>query len=61
MASTMLVLPLPFGPMIAVIPGANSKWILCTKDLKPVIVSVFRTAFGAEAPPSMTFSSSLTA
>jgi hypothetical protein len=46
-ASATFDLPLPFGPMIAVMPGANSRCVLCTNDLKPVIVSVFSTAFGA--------------
>src|SRR6266850_8399280 len=34
-ASTMLVLPLPFGPTTAVMPGPKSTRTRCGKDLKP--------------------------
>ena len=57
-ASAKFDLPLPFGPMIAVIPGANSRWVLCTKLLNPVTSRLFSTAFGAPTPPSMSFSAS---
>ncbi len=36
-ASTMLVLPQPFGPTIAVIPPLNLSSVLLAKDLKPNI------------------------
>src|SRR5437660_11685637 len=34
-ASTMLDLPLPLGPTMAVTPGGNSKTVLSAKLLKP--------------------------
>src|SRR5436305_8951564 len=57
-ASAKFDLPDPLGPMIAVMPGANSRVVLCTNDLNPVTVSVLNTALGALTPPSITFSSS---
>src|SRR5262249_42015300 len=34
-ASTMLLLPLPLGPTMAVMPAAKSNWVLSAKLLKP--------------------------
>ena len=42
MASTMLVLPLPFGPTTEVIPGPKSTRMRCGKDLNPWMSSRFR-------------------
>ena len=42
MASTMLVLPLPFGPTTDVIPGPKSTRMRCGKDLKPWMSRRFR-------------------
>ena len=36
-ASTTLLLPLPFGPTMAVTPGEKEKYTLSAKDLKPWI------------------------
>ena len=41
MASTTFDFPQPFGPTIAVIPSGKSKTTLSTKDLKPIISSLF--------------------
>ena len=41
-ASTMLDLPLPFGPTTTVTPGSNSRVVASAKDLKPFRVSDFR-------------------
>jgi len=38
-ASKILLLPLPLGPTIAVIPGSNFKTVLSGNDLKPKISS----------------------
>ena len=42
MASTTLLLPLPLGPITAVIPSSNSNTVLSAKDLKPCISILFR-------------------
>src|SRR3954470_5761482 len=41
-ASTMLDLPLPFGPTTTVTPGSNSSVVVSANDLKPLSVSDFR-------------------
>ena len=45
-ASTMLDLPLPFGPTTTVTPGSNSRVVVSAKDLKPLRVSDFRNTPG---------------
>jgi hypothetical protein len=42
MASTTLLLPEPFGPTTAVIPGSNRSVVADAKDLKPFKVSDLR-------------------
>ena len=42
-ASDKLLLPLPFGPTIALIPGLNSSSVLSANDLKPKTSNFFRS------------------
>lgn len=42
MASEMLLLPLPLGPTMAVIPGSNSIFTLSAKDLNPWAEKLFK-------------------
>src|SRR5579859_4861766 len=41
-ASTMLDLPLPFGPTTTMTPGSNSRVVVSANDLNPLRVSAFR-------------------
>src|SRR5690606_29126409 len=50
MASEMLLLPLPFGPTTAVMPGTNSSSVLSAKDLNPVNSIRFRNMARASPP-----------
>ena len=45
-ASTMLDLPLPFGPTTTVTPGSNSNVVVSANDLKPLSVRAFRNTGG---------------
>ena len=50
MASEILLLPLPLGPTMAVMPGSNSIFTLSAKDLNPWAEKLFkRTAFPSQA------------
>ena len=52
MASTTFDLPQPLGPTTPVMPESNSKTVLSTKDLKPVIWSrLIRTGPHASRTP----------
>src|SRR5262249_32870634 len=53
-ASTMLDLPEPFGPTIAVMPGANSIVVLSAKLLKPISSRLFSMALGYKKRGSVT-------
>src|SRR3990172_10362742 len=41
-ASATLLLPLPFGPTITLIPRSKINWLLFAKDLKPLRVMFFK-------------------
>ena len=45
MASVILLLPLPFGPTIAVVVSSNSIFVLFAKDLNPCIVTDFKNIY----------------
>jgi hypothetical protein len=42
MASTRLLFPLPFGPIITLIPGSKCRTVFSAKDLKPLTLSSFK-------------------
>jgi len=47
-ASAILLLPLPLGPTMTLIPGSKNNWLLFLKDLKPWSVMFFRYKFNSQ-------------
>src|SRR3972149_9517289 len=47
-ASAILLLPLPLGPTITLIPGSKNNWLLFLKDFKPRSVMFFKYKFDSQ-------------
>src|SRR4051794_13213878 len=52
-ASARLLLPLPFGPTTALMPGPNSTTVFSANDLKPTSRKAVRRADAISEPPSV--------